>query len=120
MKRIILVIAMLSTMPAIAAEPLTLNDLPQVLSTIRQCREASGGLFSKPTQICEISGSNVWASVRDGDGGIMIYYENGNTKIFASGLTVDAAVRDLAAKLNAANVDNKRTLEAIAPMLPTQ
>lgn len=126
MKSIIAAFVMLSAIPAIAAEsriappPLTLNDLPQILSTIRQCREASGGMFSKPTQVCDLPSADVWASVHDGEGGITIYFARGSTKIYASGLTVDAAVRDLGAKLNAASADNKRTLDAIAPLLPTQ
>lgn len=61
----------------------------------------------------------MWASVHGSPLEITIFYEVEGLKIYARGQTVQAAVRDLAAKINSASAAGKRTLDAVTPLLPT-
>jgi len=51
MKILIATAICLAALPAIAAEPLTLNDLPSVLSTIQRCKDGRS-LIGVATTTC--------------------------------------------------------------------
>lgn len=106
----------LASQPAIAAEP-TLNELPAILSMLRDCKTSTGVLGRYES--CRFP--DVWVSVRS-SGQLTIYYQNRETGIdvTGSGATVGAMLRDLAGKLNRTGADAKSTLERLAPLLPTQ
>lgn len=113
----LILIGLLMTAPAQAAE-LTLNDLPDVLDTLRQCRPRKD-LLSSISSGCKLSSGDVWASVKS-SGEVTIYYERGTIKAYGYGPNVNAAIRHLAEKLNSSRGDSKDALDSIAPLLPTQ
>ncbi len=106
MTRIILALLLL-TNGAYAAE-LTLNDLPAVLSKLRDCGMVSCGE------------AKALAIVKD-DGTISINYDNRRgIDVYGRGATISLALADLASKLNAMGADSKATVQRLGPMLPTQ
>ncbi len=116
MKKLALIALLLATPMAHAAE-LTLNDLPSVLNTLRECKDVKGYLGGV-TQTCTVRRGDVVALLRDD--GLTIAYENRGLKLYGRGKTVGQAVGDLARQMNEAGADSKRAVEALAPMLPTQ
>lgn len=108
MRKILTALAVLTSIASASAAELTLNDLPAVLNTLRDC--------GRPP--CEFA--SLFASVRP-DGTITIHYKTENgVSVYGQGTTVNAAVRSLAVKLNAAGNESKEAVRRITPLLETQ
>jgi hypothetical protein len=105
-----------------AAAELELKDLPAVIKTLRECKTATS-MFSGTMTSCRLKDDDVWASVHSDD--VTIYFSDDGSHIrpggvWGSGKTVQAAVSDLAKNLSEMRAGAKSTLDAMAPLLPTQ
>lgn len=108
MRKLAAVFAVLVSISGASAAELTLNDLPALLNTLKDC--------GRPP--CEFA--TLFASIRP-DGTITIHYKTERgVSVYGQGATVGAAVRSLAVKLNEAGNDSKEAVRRIAPLLPTQ
>lgn len=118
--RFLIAAAIFLSSPAMAQGPmpqskLQLNDIPSVLNKMMEC-EVSQSWAGRPMKTCKYEKS--WVSV-GANGEIIIFYKGGaGLEANGSGPTIEIALQNLAAKLNAIGGDAKRAVGAMSEFLP--
>lgn len=115
MKKFLVFLLFMST-PALAAEKLTLNDIPAVIDTLRGCTRTPSFLVGV-TITCQ--NRKPWVAITPD--GLLVFYKNDRgLDITGNGVTLDQALQDLAAKANANHADAEDLIKSIGELLATQ
>lgn len=104
---------------AIQAKDLTLNDLPQILKTLKNCHPDK--TYFGLSESCEISGDygDDVSAVVETDHISLLYHHKG-IDLIGRGSTVTDAINDLAGELHSAGAASDQALKVLTPYLPTQ
>jgi hypothetical protein len=99
---------------ATSDHPPSLNDLPQILQKLRDCKDGTFG------QTCAVDSTDLWVSVHS-DGALTIFrHKDSGDNTFAEGRSVQELLQNFATQLTHERAINKTMLDALAPYLPSQ